>query len=68
MSTKGSACFQILSCYFVDARLKLLCVKFAYKHKKNKKEEFRSSSPPNYLTSEEASLCMFKFPNLLKNI
>ena len=29
MSAKGPAYFQILSCYFIDVRLKLLCVKFA---------------------------------------
>ena len=29
MSAKKPACFQILSCYFIDVRLKLLWVKFA---------------------------------------
>ena len=40
MSAKGSVYFQILSCYFIDVRLKPLYVKFALNwtnsYKKNK--------------------------------
>ena len=38
MSAKGPAYFQVISCYFIDVRLKLLCVKFAWNWTNTKKK------------------------------
>ena len=68
-SAKGPAYFQILSCYFMDVRLKLICVKFALNWTNMKKMRKGNSNvhlPPTYLTSEEVSLCIIKFGNLPK--
>ena len=69
MSAKGSTYFQVISCYFIDVRLKLLCVKFALNLTNIKKIRKRNSNihlPPTYLTSKKASLCRVKFPDSLK--
>ena len=69
MSAKGPPYLQVLSCYCIDVRLKLLCSKFALNRtnmKKIKKENFNVHLLATYLTSEKASLCMIKFPNSLK--
>ena len=68
ISAKRPVYFQILSCYFIDIRLKLHCVKFALNWKNIKKQErgIPMSISPKLFNLKKASLCRVKFPNSLK--
>ena len=67
MSAKGPGFFQILICYFIDVRLKLLCVRFALNLRTNmKKMRTGNSNVHLRATSKKASVWWFKSPNSMK--